>query len=63
MDTTINKHLFFSVIYLIAALASGISAYFNETAFRFIFTILCGVFLVLAILSFIKNRMNKPKQI
>lgn len=58
-----NKHLFYSLVYFIAALACGISSYVNENAFRIFFTVLCGVLLILSILSLIKYRMNRPRQI
>jgi hypothetical protein len=62
MLQTLNKHLFFSIIYFVAAVASGIGSYVNENI-SILFIILTGVFLVLAILSLTRYLMSKPKRL
>ncbi|WP_368503898.1 hypothetical protein AB3N04_17515 [Alkalihalophilus sp. As8PL] len=62
MLQNVNKHLFFSIIYFIAAVASGIGSYVNDNI-SILFIILTGVFLVLAILSLTRYMMSKPKKL
>ncbi|OLS39358.1 hypothetical protein BTR22_00275 [Alkalihalophilus pseudofirmus] len=62
MFRNVNKHLFYCIIYLIAALISGIGLLFNHNI-SILFVILTGVFFILSILSFSRYLMNKPKKL